>query len=321
MPISRVGLKQIVACDAGTLTATPANPIAMGIRLGATLKESAYKPVTDSLNRNWRNKINFNLEAETLQPTMHLLDKSIDWLNGNVDVQALPRKQTRTGGQNECYKFINDGNGKRRPGLDFEAVLSGDKRSIKHTYEIALPYDKAKTIISDSGTPVDFAPGIVGAGEDQAKFRRPFYIAFEAPKTTLLATPEEIVSRSLTISTKNKKQEEANISIVDFLTVELELKTRNASFAERLATMNKDNSPSVYIKEQNNGAFFDAFDFATGVLTLDNEFEISDEDRVQTLKFTGDIFIYDFEFLFGATYGGDAGDTKGEKGGTMRAGY
>ena len=316
MPISKAGNHQFGLCDLGTLSTTPVDPHAMGIRGAYAMKTSAYKPIKDYLQRTWRNMINFKAEAESFQPSMKLLKKSIEWLNGNVDAQIISKKQTSGASNGDVYKFI----GARKAGLDFELMFNSDKRSIKEILEVALPYTDAQTFIdgADSDTPVALG-SIVGPGEDQALFRRPSFVKFEAPDATTILTKDEIVSRSYSIKTKNKKQDETNISIVDYLTFELSMKFRNASVAKHVEVMSKNNAPSVTIRELNEGAFYDEWKFASGVLTLDHEFDDNDEDRSLTLKFMADVFLFDIAFQFGAAYGGDATDG-GTKGGTMNVG-
>ena len=85
--------------------------------------------------------------------------------------------------------------------------------------------------------------------------------------------------------------------------------------------MSKDMSPSILVKEQNNGAFYDEFEFAAGALTLIDEYNDADENRSIKLTFAADVSIGDISFLFGSSAGGDAADTTGIKGGTMMIGY
>jgi hypothetical protein len=316
MPISKSGNHQFGLCDLGTLATTPADPIAMGIRGAYAMKTSAYKPIKDYLQRTWRNMINFRVEAESYQPTMFMLSKMIEWLNGNVDAQIITKKQTSGASNGDVYKFT----GTRKAGLDFELMFNSDKRSLKPILEVALPYTDAQTFIdlADSDTPIAL-PTITGPGEDQLLFRRPSFVKFEAPDASTILTKDEIVSRSYSIKTKSKKQDETNMSIVDYLTFELTMKFRNASVAKHIEIMSKDNAPSVTIRELNNAAFYDEWKFSAGVLTLDHELDDADEDRSLTLKFMADVFLFDIAFLFGATYGGDVSDG-GTKGGTMTIG-
>jgi len=300
MPNSRAGHKQIAICDLGTLATTPVDPVAFGIRAGAEMKRSAYKPIKDYLDRSWRNMVNFNVSGESFQSSMFFVKKCMDWINMNCDAQVLTNIQA-SGGNPDVYKFI----GARAAGLDFELMINSDKRSLKPTLEVALPYTDAQAFVdgADSDTAVAFS-GITGAGDDESLFRRPYFVAFEFPKGTTVLSRNEIASRSYTFKTKGKKSEEDNTSIVDYISVELILKFRNASVAEQVIIMAKDNAPSIYLKEMNVGSFYDAFDFNSGVLTLDDEYSNKDDERTIDLKFTGDVFIHDIAFLFGATYGG-----------------
>jgi hypothetical protein len=311
MSRSNPGIKQLVSCNAGTLATTPAGILCMsGIRNNGTFKRTAYKPIKDVLNGSWRNKENFRIEIETLQSTMYALDTTLDFLNLGCDTQLIDY-------DGNCYKFTGDS----ALGLEFEYLIDGDKRVLKHIYEAAFPYADAKALIdaADSATPIAFS-GITGRGEDQTKMRAPSFISFEFPKTTVVLTRRELGKRSYSFKSKSKKSEEDNTSQVDYISCEINLSFRNASVAEQILMMAKDNAPSLYIKEGNAGSFYDAFDFASGILTLDDEFEDSDEESNINLKFTRDIHKSDITFEYGAAKGGDAGDTSGLKGGTMKFG-
>jgi hypothetical protein len=291
----------------------------MGIRGGASLKRGLYKPIKDSLSRSWRNMINFRVEAETYQPTMLMLKKMIEWLNGNVDAQILTNKQTSGASNGDVFIFKQTAS--TNLGLDFELMFNADKRSIKAILEGALNYADAETLIdaADSASPYTFTGvNITGAGENELFFRKPAFVQFEFPAAATVLYRDEIVERSYSIKTKSKKSVETNMSIVDYLSYEIMMKFRNASAAKQVEIMAKDNAPSIYIRENNaasDGSEWDAFWFAAGALTLDDEFEVNDEDRHQTLKFTGDVFLYNHVFTFSEVKGSPL--TDGTDGGTM----
>ena len=183
-----------------------------------------------------------------------------------------------------------------------------------------MEYDSAKTFIdsADNTAPVTFA-AITGDGADFTKYRAPYFLSFEVPKTTAIFSAPDLVERSYSIKTKNKKSI-YNTSIVDYLTFEFSITARDASIVKQIEAMSKDVGPAVYVKEQNSGSYYDAFDFNTGVLTLHDEFKDGDDDRNLKLTFGADVPVGDITFQFGAAYGGDASDA-GTKGGTMRIGY
>jgi hypothetical protein len=315
--ISNPGLKQIVECDFDTLATTPTNPIAFGIRKNAGLKRSHYKALKDYLEGQWRGMMNFNLQGETMQPTMQMLELAIERLNGNVDLQVITVPQT-LGGTGDVYKF-NAGN---NMGTEFEVLFNSDGRTMKKTYEIALPWTVGQALVdsADSATPVTFAEITHPRGEDESKLRKPYFIAFEAPKATSILTRNELESRTYSIKTVNKKLEEPNMTSVTYLMFDLTLKFKNASVAKQIEILNKTQSPSIYMKEGNESSFYDAWDFNSGVLTLNDEYDDDDDDRALTLKFQRKVMKYDIAFLYGATYGGDATD-EGAKGGTMKVGF
>lgn len=314
MANSRPGHSEIALCDAGTLATTPVDPIALGIRGAAEMKRSNYKPISDYLNRKWRNMTNLMFTGESHQSTMFFISKLMEWINMGCDAQVITNIQA-AGGNPDVYKFI----GARKAGLDFEIMISSDKRIIKPTLEVALPYTDAQAFVdgADSESAVDL--GFSQGGYNEAYFRRPYFVAFEAPQATALLTRNEIVSRSYSFKTKGKKSEEDNTSIVDYISVELMIGFRNASVAQQVIIMAKDNAPSIKLKEMNIGSYYDQFLFSAGILTLDDEYSNKDDERIQTLKFVGDVFIHDITFNFGATYGGGVSDG-GTDGGTMNFG-
>jgi hypothetical protein len=330
MARSRPGIKQLVLCDAGSLLTTPAGHIAIGLRNAAPMKVSPFKSVKDYLNRDWRNKENYNIQAETLQGNLYLLSKLNGWLNGNVDIQVLTQKQTASANSEDVYQFaavaIDTVSTDMKLGLDYEYMLTGDKQSVKITAEGAFAYDISKKFkdLADSASAISFS-GISGRGDNQTLYRAPIYLAFEAPASTAILTGgrEMIAERSISIKTKNKKGEEDNRSIVDYLSVEIMFKFREADVAKQVAIMAKDNSPSVVFKERTGGTLasplYNSFSFAAGVLSLSHDYDDTDDDRTLTLNFTGDVNLMDVSFVFGDGAGGTVEDTTGAlgTGGTM----
>ena len=318
MSISRAGLKQIVTCDAGTLAGTPGNPIAIGLRSAATMEIAGHKEVEDYRGRKLRNMKNFKIEAESLQPTMKMLERMKYWTNLNCDLQVITRPQIN--GASDVYQFVGD----NKLGLDFEYMVSGDKRSLKATYEGAMEYERAQELIDGvaSVDPIVFAD-ISGEGQDFTKYRVPFYLSFKAPQSEDLISElskGEIKERSYSIKTKNQKTV-YNASIVDWLTFEFSIEVLNASVASQIEVMSKSMIPSILIKERNSGEYYDAFDFNAGTLALTEVYSDSDENRSLKMTFAGDVHISDITFAYGDGNGGATGDTDGETGGTMKIGY
>lgn len=316
MSRSIAGLKQIILCNSETLLTVPVNPHVAGLRNAATMVRTPFKDVKTYLNQSLRNMLNFKIDFETLQPNMGKLQSLIGQTNLNCDAQIITSPQS-IGGSSDVYQFI----GANKLGLDFEYLITQDKRSIKVTLEGAMEYARAQALVdsSDSTTAVTVA-GIQKSGADFTKYRAPFFLAFEAPQATALFAAADLTERSFSIKTKNKK-DLYNNSIVDYLTFTFMIAARDASVAKQVIVMSKDMSPSILVKEQNNGAFYDEFEFAAGALTLIDEYNDADENRSIKLTFAADVSIGDISFLFGSSAGGDAADTTGIKGGTMMIGY
>lgn len=318
MSISRAGLKQIVACDAGTLSASPTNPTAIGLRNAAMMEISNFKQVEDYKSRPLRNMKNFKIEAESLQPTILMLKNMISFLNLGCDLQVITRPQS-SGGSGDVYKF----SGNDKPGLDLEYMVSADKRSLKAIWEIAMEYARAQTLIdgADNATPVSFS-GITGEGENFSNYRAPYFLAFESPAASAIFSKGDIKERSYSIKTKNRKSI-YNASIVDYLTFEFKIVAYDSSVAKQVEIMAKDQAPGVLVKEQNNadGSLYDAFDFAAGVLALNEIHTNQDDDRNLDITLSADVHIYDITWALGATNGGAVSPGDGSEGGTMKIGY
>lgn len=315
--MSRAGIKQIVLCDQGTLSASPANPVALGLRNNCVMEITPFKTIKDYRGRELPNMDNFRIEGESLQPNMRMLKKLIEFTNNNCDVQITSARQSSLPGSDDVYHF----DGVNSPGIDFELIYSGDKRSMKIIIERAYPKEVSDSLLStvESRTGI-LIPGLANQeGIDYSRYRMPYILNLESPSGESICQGSGFESRKLSIKTKGKKNA-YNSSQIDYLTVTMEIVTRNASAAREIAQRNKGVSPYLLWKESNGGIFYDAFEFAAGALAQKSEFKNSDEERNIKIVYAADIPVFDFTFEFGAGKGGDETDTEGIKGGTLKAG-
>ena len=316
---SIAGLKQIGLCDAGTLATAPANALALGYRGNTPLKITPFKNQTDYLDRSLRNKLNFNISGESFQGTMEMLSKLHGWLNLNADIQIITNKQSASANSEDVFKFV----GNNKLGIGFEYIINDDKRSITPTFEGALEYDSAKTLIdsADSETAVDLGFG-TREGINKDYYNYPFMLAVEAPKTTALFTKADILAREFKLSVQGA-QDAYNKLVAHYLALELSITGKEASITKIVEMLNKEMTSSILWKEQNGAdpSIYDAFDINTGVLNQTEEITIDDEQRIVMVKYAGKIPIYETEFLFGDGNGGVVDDNAGATGGTLKIGY
>ncbi len=315
MPYAAAGLKQIVMCNKGTLATTPVDPIALGVRKDAVLTINHFKQVEDYRKRKFRNMLNFKLEGETMQPTIFTFKKLIDFLNGNVDLQVVTQNQSTSA--KDVWKF----NAGKELGIDFDWTYNQDGRSCKISFERAFPYSDAVTFIdaADSTTAVAFS-GITDDGTDLTLYRGSSPDKFEKPAATSLGSSSLATVRSMNIKTENKKSID-NLSLVDNLMITLEMTGREAAIADFVTRLNKGMLDGVVFQEKNSGAYYDKFDFNSNVLSQTDEFVINDEERTLKIVLEGRVPIYAVSFLYSTGNGGDAADTKGTTGGTVKFGY
>lgn len=315
--MSRAGIKQLLLCDLGTLSSSPANAVVMGLRNSCTMEISPYKPVKDYRGRELPNMDNVKVESETFQPSLRILKKLIDFTNHNCDAQITSVKQNSSAADGDVYRF----EGVNSPGIDFELLYSAEKRIIRVTLERAYPNEVLDGMLNvfESQAQIILPSLSNQEGVDYTRYRTPYSLAVESPLSVSICSGADFESRKLSIKTKGKKSA-FNSSFVDYLTVNMELVTRDASIARLITQRNKGISPALLWKESNGGSFYDAFEFSAGVLAQNSEFKNSDNERSLKIIYEADIPVYDFLFEFGAGKGGDETDTEGIKGGTVKIG-
>ena len=313
--MSRAGIKQIILCDLGTLAATPANAVAMGLKNNCTMDITPYKTVKDYRNRELPNMDNIKIEAESLQPSLRMLKKLIDFLNHNCDAQVTTVKQSLSSSSDDVYRLTEDNS----PGIDFELNYTTDKRSIKVILERAYPKEVMDTMLNVFETqPAISIPGLPNEeGIDYSKYRLPYTLSIESPLASQICSEHDFESRKLSIKTKGKKSA-FNSSFIDYVTVSIELVTRDSSITGMITQRNKGISPAFYWKESNGGIYYDAFHFNAGVLAQKSEFKSSDDERTIKIVYEADIPVYDIQFEFGTGKGSDESDSEGIKGGTLK---
>jgi hypothetical protein len=310
------GLGEIGFCDKGTLSSTKTDPIAMGIRSNAKIEIADYNSVPLYRAQEGRNLVNRKItDLETFQPTMFMLKKFIEWSKAGCDIQAIAKKQSSSVGSEDVFPFI----GNNILGVEFEYVISHEKRSLKAIPEGAIEYEDHLTFMdaADSVAAVDL--GFSDEGRDEAKYKHPWFFAIEVPDGTDLSNRFNTKSRILTIKSKQNKTA-YNLNESHYLEFMLDVIIESPSIAEVVAILNKAMSPSILLKEKNNsaGTLYDAFSFAAGKLTQKiDPLIIGDEQREVTVKYKGEVAINDIAFAFGAGNGGDVADTTGLKGGTL----
>jgi len=313
-----VGLQQILACDAGTLLTTPTGAVAMGFGKDKIFEETDHQPQKVSGNISLVDFKKLMVSGLSHQPTMFMLKKSFDFLNGGADVQVITPKQTAASASEDVMQFV----GSYLLGLDFEFVISHEARTIKWMWERILEKAAALTFKDtwDSATAVSVA-GVTDTdieGKNYSYRRSPKLIAMEAPSGASIAlTDYQRLERKLTIKSSKAIKNDQQQSIVNFYTVTLEIAGTGMQVADLITLAGKAETPSVLIKEGNAGAYYDKFVFPAFKLGIGNDFKIGDDKRESRIKLEGDISIFAHSFAYGTNNGGAADDSTGITGGTM----
>jgi len=313
-----VGLQQILACDVGTLNTTPVGAVAMGFSKGRELNITDFRTDKAWPNIQLRNMKNFAGQGESSQPTMLMLKKAFDLLNGGADLQVVTPKQNANANSEDVAAFI----GNYLMGLMFELTIAHDKRTMKWMWERAMEYENYQTFIDtfDSATIVSVT-GVTDTdieGKNYSYRRSPKLIAIEAPSGTSIALNNyNRVERKITIKSKELLKNEYNQSVVNFFTMIIEIVGTGMQVADLVTLAAKAETPSVLIKEGNAGSYFDQIVIPAYKLGIGDEFKIGDDKRESRIKLEGDISIFNKAFTYGTGNGGAVDDTTGVTGGTL----
>ena len=315
---STPGIKSILLCGAGTLASTPTTPLFIGIGGKSKMTISPYKTVKDSRNRQLKNMLMVQIEAESHQVTLKNFNTLLGLLNLNADIQVITDKQSAATGSEDVFKFTA---ATLKLGIGFEYALTMNGRTLKLTMKGAAPYNTVKALLDagDSETPVAVS-GVDHIGGEDYSQQRPMDIeAIQSPISTSLCDLADLDDLKLSIKTKDTENAYGQ-TLVDGFTCKLETLVRDASVSNLIAQYEKDINSSILVKINNEGSYYDAHDFAAGVLTPAHEPEISDDNRKVKLQFEGDVRTYDIALEVGADKGGAAADA-GLNGGTLKIGY
>jgi hypothetical protein len=312
--MSKGGFSQIVLMDKGTLDTSPTNPIAFGITRNSELIVSpiAFKS-TKIEHKDWEisNFDNFALKGESIQPSIFMFKKLLDWVNGNCDAQIVSKKQGSAATSTDVFLF-DDG---RELGIDFRFIVSDEVRYCGIDLERAFPKGVFDTIIAAALTDTAI---VISEGDDFDKVRTPYPLTTDSPSATALFTT--YTKRMLTIESKMKRKDINNISLIDDFKITLEIEGEEASIAQFIAQRAKGLSSDVVFTEGNAGAYFDKWVFNDNVLVQNSIYTINEKERIMNVKYVGTVPKEAFAFGYGTSNGGAANDSTGTTGGTVTVG-
>lgn len=310
-------MKNLVLMDKGTLATAPVDPLALGLRGSGSFESDSKDPVKTYMEQELRNQVNYKMGSESFQCNLFMLKKLIGWSGTNFDAQLVTMPDA--GGNTNVIKMIGD----NFFGMEFTYEAGVKKRSAKIDIERSFDFDAAKTFIdsADSNTAVTFASITNKYGIDFSKYRAPAFLSFLVNGTQFPVNMADLQEYKFIIKGTGKKSELYNTPKVNNLSFEIEVTSDEATIARIVTLMNAPMCPATFLKLRNPAGCYDGFNFAEGVLSMKNPFKFDDDNNLHTLKLNGKVNKYDISWLYGATNGGTADDTKGEAGGTMMIGH
>lgn len=308
------GVKSILLCTAGTLATTPTSPIYIGIGGKSTVKISPFKTGKDAKGRALRNMLQVQIDFESYQPTLKMLNTFFGFVNLGADVQVITDKQSITAGSEDVFKFTS---ASFLLGLSFEYTVDMEKRTLKGTLKGAAPYATVMALIdsADSEAAVSVDGITHPGGEDWTNQRGIDIDALESPASTSLCALSDL--DDLKLSLKAKTSDNAfGQPMVDAYTNRLEVTMRDGSVTNYLAQLIKDINSTIKVKMNNSGSYYDLFSYNAGAITPAHEPEISDDKRNLKVVYEGDVRPYEYDLQVGVDKGGAAADA-GLNGGTL----
>lgn len=314
------GFAQIAFCDAGTINSTKTNLVALGITRNEELKTSRYKPIKiDRDEHELSNFENLALVAETLQPSLYMLKKFIDWKGGNCDAQIIALDGT-------CFTFLAASN---PLGVEPKLIYTDEFRLLEVTVEAAFPRAVWDALLSTALTATPVSLGLTPAsGSDRDARRIPHPIFMQSPAGVEIY--DNYIKRSLTIEPKRKAKAEVknsqNISLWDRMIATAVFQMEDVSYQDYYNQRGKGESPDLLWKEANeteNGAptNFDLIQFAAGSLVQNADYDHSGTKSEMTVTYKGAVVNSKIDLQVGTGKGNAVADTKGITGGTMKFGY
>lgn len=312
------GIKSILLCNKGTLATTPVNPAYIGLKDKATLKISDFKTSKDVRGRTFRNKKQAALEFESKQPTLKMFRSFFDYMNSNCDVQMMTEKQSFSSSSEDVLKFTAS---TLLLGLSWEYGFDLEKRYLKGTLKGAADYDVMKALIdsADSESAVTISGITHPGGENWSLQRRQKILAIQSPVATELFDLDERDDVKIFCKSEGDDNGDGQPGVKD-TTVHVEVVGLNTSVTKIVAQLTKNINEALLIKIGNDGSNYDALDCAAGALTPVEEIELGDDKSFLKVVYEGKVRPYDYDFNYGATYGGVDADG-GLNGGTIKIGY
>jgi hypothetical protein len=310
------GIAGALICGAGTLLTAPTGVLTFGVTRNESLKVTPYKPI--SIKRDeieLPNMVNLNLTAESLQPSLYMFKKLIDYKNGNCDVQIT----TLNGSVFQFFAASNP------IGIEPTFILNDDYRVIKVELEAAFPKTVYEALELAAQSNVAVASGLTPAsGRDTTKKREPYPLLTESPSTVSLFTA--YTKRSLEISALRKDKVQidgkssTNISIYDKLLATFIGQTSEATFADRYNQEGKGLMPELLLKDGNAGVYYDIIKFNANTLAQKVEYNDGEEKADLTVTYKGAVAL-ELMVLETGTGKGDAVGGTGLAGGTLKFNY
>lgn len=309
------GFTQIAIMAAGTLLNTPTGVLLFGICKNEDMKVSDHRAVKiDRDEHEWPNMKNIMLVGESLQPSLYMFNKLIEYRGGNCDIQIISLNGS-------VFQFLAASN---PLGIEPKYILNDDVRSIQVDIEGAFPKSIWDAIELAAQTNTAEVLAALQSGRDSTKMREVYPLATQSPSTVEIF--DHYTKRSLEIAAKRKAKvmvtgtNSSNISIYDRLIATAIIQMEDATFNDHYNQRGKGDAPELLFKDNNDASYYDLIQFAADTLVQKVDYNNSGTKSELTVTYKGAVPIEGMSLETGTGKGDAVGGT-GIAGGTLKFNY
>jgi len=271
------------------------NMLSAGIRQPSKLLITEFNQIKDFKDRAWKNMLNVQILAESVQMSARDLSFLAIYCNSYPDIQIAAVEQvTNQIASGGIFNFT----GADSLGVDFEYEINEKNRLMKITLEGAKQYSDMQTYLNSVDTATSLLPVLSPmsffdneSGDMKAAVFPAWLLGIkQGASLTDVFDKRELTSRKLNIKSISEKNID-NESLVTGVKVSVELVGRNASIAKIKEALAYDQGAQLVWEEGKEAGTSEKFTFLPNQLTPTREFELGDKNRTTKIVYEGNLTL------------------------------
>lgn len=289
MSIARIGIQRMAIWDKAN---AKSSIIPLFQRGKGKLTISEKTDLKDYRGRVMPSMVSAKIEAEEYGVALPLLNTLLTHAGNNgVSAEVVGVKTASTPAFDGAYKFL----GSNFMGLDFDYQCTGKERKCGLTLEAAYDPSIMDAIILDAATNTyETLSGVAISQYTNSLLRAPgfsgLYYYYTGGSTTALFAKEELKDFKLSIKTVGDKSA-YDRTVIRALEISLECTLYKANKTDLLALNVLGDNPSIALVLQNTPTTLEQHTFGEGILSMQREYAIGDDERTSKIMWTGECEI------------------------------